>query len=245
MPDSADHASSSSPQQHTATHQLHPDEIQQTPSYSSTSVSACLIAEDNPIALKMLETILSKLGFGPMTCVRNGAEAVRLAMSDERFAILFVSVRLPIVNGQDVARMVKSTRNVNSVTPIVALVTPNSVPAAALLTDQQQQQQQQGDSPDGDAGLEKSFSSVGAVAGVSTPSVVGFDPATFDASQSIFDAILAKPVERTDVCALLPKLGFEEVVWSSSTQQQLLQQQQQQQRDNESAVAAEERRGSD
>jgi hypothetical protein len=55
--------------------------------------------------------------------------------------------------------MVKSTRNVNSLTPIVALA-----------------------SFDRDSGL--------------------------DASRSIFDAVLAKPLERSDVCAILPRLGF-------------------------------------
>lgn len=55
--------------------------------------------------------------------------------------------------------MVKSTRNVNSVTPIVAL-----------------------------ASFDRE------------------DP--IDVSGSVFDAVLAKPIEKADVCAVLPRLGF-------------------------------------
>ncbi|PWN51516.1 hypothetical protein IE53DRAFT_47622 [Violaceomyces palustris] len=118
----------------------------------------CLVAEDNPIALRMLENILVKVGCR-CTAVRNGAEAVRLAMGETKFAVLFVDVTLPIVNGQDVARMIKSTRNVNSATPIVALA--------------------------------------------------AFDRGEpVDVSGSVFDAVLAKPLERMDVCATLAKLGF-------------------------------------
>ncbi|EPQ26593.1 uncharacterized protein PFL1_05914 [Pseudozyma flocculosa PF-1] len=118
----------------------------------------CLVAEDNPIALRMLELVLTKLGCR-CTAVRNGAEAVRLAMGDDRFDVLFIDVTLPIVNGQDVARMVKSTRNANSQTPIVALAS--------------------------------------------------FDRGEpIDAAGSVFDAVLAKPLERIDVCAILARLGF-------------------------------------
>ncbi|PWZ00784.1 hypothetical protein BCV70DRAFT_160776 [Testicularia cyperi] len=142
-PSSVSSAAASSP---TAATAAGPDEI------------ACLVAEDNPIALRMLESILTKLGCH-CTAVRNGAEAVRLAMGDTRYAVLFVDVTLPIVNGQDVARMVKSTRNANSSTPIVAL-----------------------------ASFDRG------------------DP--IDASGSLFDAVLAKPLEKIDVCATLSQLGF-------------------------------------
>lgn len=80
----------------------------------------CLVAEDNPISQRMICQVLSKLGC-KCTTVRNGAEAVRLAMADTKYAALFVDLTLPIVNGQDVARMIKSTRNANSQTPILAL----------------------------------------------------------------------------------------------------------------------------
>lgn len=80
----------------------------------------CLVAEDNPITQHIVCQVLGKLGCRT-TSVRNGAEAVRLAMSDTKYATLFIDMTLPIVNGQDVARMIKSTRNANAHTPIVAL----------------------------------------------------------------------------------------------------------------------------
>jgi serine/threonine protein kinase len=70
----------------------------QPPSTSTSAVPEqvhCLIAEDNPISMRMLETILAKLGC-QCTSVRNGAEAVRLAMGDTKYAVLFVDVSLPI-----------------------------------------------------------------------------------------------------------------------------------------------------
>ncbi|GAC96489.1 AGC/NDR protein kinase [Pseudozyma hubeiensis SY62] len=127
-------------------------------SIGSSDEIACLIAEDNPIALRMLETMLVKLGCR-CTAVRDGAEAVRLAMGDHKFGVMFIDVTLPIVGGEDVTRMVKSTRNVNSTTPIVALAS--------------------------------------------------FDRGEpIDAAGSLFDAVLAKPLEKMDVCAILSQLGF-------------------------------------
>ncbi|KAE8203032.1 hypothetical protein A4X06_0g2370 [Tilletia controversa] len=101
------------------------------PSVSATSDSAsaailsehsgtCLIAEDNPIALRMLENILNKLGLRTVS-TRSGAEATQLAMGDVRYSAMFIDLTLPIVSGQDAARMLKSTRNANSLTPIIAL----------------------------------------------------------------------------------------------------------------------------
>ncbi len=137
-------------------------------SRSSTTVR-CLIAEDNPIAMKVLENMLTKLGC-VCTCVRNGADAVSTAMAEIKFALIFLDVTLPIgesrcalpddfdcmtqvrqlqlthylipalpfppliqprartVDGEDVARMVKSTRNLNSSTPIVALASADALP---------------------------------------------------------------------------------------------------------------------
>ena len=150
-------------------------------SSSSVEKVECLIAEDNPIALKMLENILTKLGC-TCTCVRNGADAVSTAMSDVKFAVIFLDVTLPIgelkkccicfqsdtnhdllstVDGEDVARMVKSTRNVNSTTPIVALASFD-----------------RGEQP------------------------------YLDARNSVFDELLAKPLEKADVLKMLPKLGL-------------------------------------
>ncbi|KAE8214196.1 hypothetical protein CF327_g2370 [Tilletia walkeri] len=87
---------------------------------STEHSGTCLIAEDNPIALRMLENILNKLGFRTVS-TRSGAEATQLAMGDVRYSAMFIDLTLPIVSGQDAAKMIKSTRNANSSTPIIAL----------------------------------------------------------------------------------------------------------------------------
>ncbi|KAI8367448.1 hypothetical protein EDC96DRAFT_506872 [Choanephora cucurbitarum] len=81
----------------------------------------CLIADDNPISCKILETILQSL---QCRCfiVRNGAQAIRCAMGDKvQFDFIFMDIRMPIVDGEAAARMIKSTNNINKNTPIIAV----------------------------------------------------------------------------------------------------------------------------
>ncbi|CAG8579485.1 10890_t:CDS:2 [Paraglomus occultum] len=80
----------------------------------------CLVAEDNPISAKIMETILSKLNCRCVV-VRNGAEAVRCALGDVKFDIIFMDIRMPIIDGELATRMIKSTKNINMTTPIVAV----------------------------------------------------------------------------------------------------------------------------
>ncbi|KAG0047963.1 hypothetical protein BGZ83_007078 [Gryganskiella cystojenkinii] len=80
----------------------------------------CLIVDDNPISAKILETILTRLN---CRCVimRNGAEAIRCAMGSVKFDVIFMDIRMPIIDGDTATRMIKSTQNTNSLTPIVAV----------------------------------------------------------------------------------------------------------------------------
>ncbi|KAH9814655.1 RIM15-related serine/threonine-protein kinase [Melampsora americana] len=80
----------------------------------------CLIAEDNPISSKVLETILTRFGCRCVV-VPNGAEAISCAMGDVAFDVIFMDLMMPIIEGQDAARMIKSTQNANAHTPIVAV----------------------------------------------------------------------------------------------------------------------------
>ncbi|KAF9955677.1 hypothetical protein BGZ72_003500 [Mortierella alpina] len=80
----------------------------------------CLVVDDNPISAKILETILTRLS---CRCVvmRNGAEAIRCAMGSVKFDIIFMDIRMPIIDGETATRMIKSTQNTNSLTPIIAV----------------------------------------------------------------------------------------------------------------------------
>jgi hypothetical protein len=56
---------------------------------------ACLVADDNPISCKIIETILEMLHC-QCVIVRNGAQAIRSAMNDVRYDIIFMDIRMPI-----------------------------------------------------------------------------------------------------------------------------------------------------
>ncbi|KAI8141200.1 hypothetical protein BJV82DRAFT_619670 [Fennellomyces sp. T-0311] len=80
----------------------------------------CLVADDNPVSCKILETVLQMLGCR-CVIVRNGAQAIRCAMGDVQFDLIFMDIRMPIIDGDAAARMIKSTHNINQNTPIVAV----------------------------------------------------------------------------------------------------------------------------
>lgn len=79
-----------------------------------------LICEDHPVSRMVMEKLLEKLRCRTIS-VANGSEAVRFSMSEIKFDIIFIEYRLPQINGVDVARMIRETKNANSHTPIVAI----------------------------------------------------------------------------------------------------------------------------
>lgn len=79
-----------------------------------------LICEDHPVSRMVMEKLLEKLRCRTIT-VANGAEAMRCAMSEIKFDIIMMEFKLPQINGADVARMIRDTKNANSQTPIVAI----------------------------------------------------------------------------------------------------------------------------
>ncbi|CAI6332119.1 unnamed protein product [Periconia digitata] len=79
-----------------------------------------LVCEDHPVSRLVMEKLLEKLRCRTLT-VTNGSEAVRYAMGEVKFDIIMMEYKLPQVNGADVARMIRDTKNANSMTPIVAV----------------------------------------------------------------------------------------------------------------------------
>ena len=79
-----------------------------------------LVCEDHPVSRLVMEKLLEKLRCRTLT-VTNGSEAVRYAMGEVKFDIIMMEFKLPQVNGADVARMIRDTKNANSHTPIVAV----------------------------------------------------------------------------------------------------------------------------
>jgi serine/threonine-protein kinase RIM15 len=79
-----------------------------------------LICEDHPVSKMVMERLFEKLRCRTITA-STGSEAMRLAVSQIQFDIIFMEFKLPLINGADVARMIRDTRNANSHTPIVAV----------------------------------------------------------------------------------------------------------------------------
>tara|TARA_R110002003_G_scaffold206_7_gene15793 strand:+ start:59 stop:5359 length:5301 start_codon:yes stop_codon:yes gene_type:complete len=79
-----------------------------------------LICEDHPVSRLVMEKLLEKLRCRTLS-VTNGSEAIRYAMGEVKFDVIMMEFRLPQVNGADVARMIRDTKNANTHTPIVAV----------------------------------------------------------------------------------------------------------------------------
>ncbi|ROW05891.1 hypothetical protein VPNG_08012 [Cytospora leucostoma] len=79
-----------------------------------------LICEDHPVSRMVMEKLLEKLRCRTISA-STGPEAVRYAMSDIKFDVIFMEFKLPQINGADVAKMIRETKNANSHTPLVAI----------------------------------------------------------------------------------------------------------------------------
>lgn len=79
-----------------------------------------LICEDHPVSRLVMERLLEKLRCRTIA-VANGSEATRYALSEVKFDIIMMEFKLPQINGADVARMIRDTKNANSHTPIVCI----------------------------------------------------------------------------------------------------------------------------
>ncbi|PCH41148.1 hypothetical protein WOLCODRAFT_24527 [Wolfiporia cocos MD-104 SS10] len=80
----------------------------------------CLLAEDNPITAKIIETLLIRLGCRCIV-VADGSEAISVAMGDIKFDCILMDLHMPIVDGEGAARYIKNTDSKNTNTPIIAV----------------------------------------------------------------------------------------------------------------------------
>jgi serine/threonine-protein kinase RIM15 len=79
-----------------------------------------LICDDHPVSRMVMEKLLEKLRCRTISAA-TGSEAIRYAMSDIKFDIMFLEFRLPQLSGSDVARMIRDTKHANTHTPLVAI----------------------------------------------------------------------------------------------------------------------------
>ncbi|KAH0587746.1 hypothetical protein H2248_006505 [Termitomyces sp. 'cryptogamus'] len=83
-------------------------------------VVTCLLAEDNPITAKIIETLLVRLGCRCVV-VADGSEAISVAMGDIKFDCILMDLQMPVLDGEGAARYIRSTNNKNTNTPIIAV----------------------------------------------------------------------------------------------------------------------------
>ncbi|KPI44952.1 Serine/threonine-protein kinase cek1 [Cyphellophora attinorum] len=79
-----------------------------------------LIVEDHPVSKMVMEKLIEKLRCRTITA-GNGPDALRLAVSQIQFDIIFMEYKLPTINGIDVARMIRDTKSANTSTPIICM----------------------------------------------------------------------------------------------------------------------------
>jgi serine/threonine-protein kinase RIM15 len=79
-----------------------------------------LVCEDHPVSRLVMEKLLEKLRCCTVTA-QDGPAALKYAMGEVKFDIILMEYKLPQLNGADVARMIRDTKNVNSQTPIVCV----------------------------------------------------------------------------------------------------------------------------
>ncbi|KAF7776266.1 hypothetical protein Agabi119p4_4659 [Agaricus bisporus var. burnettii] len=98
---------------------VHSIDLRKGPDPSDRAVT-CLLAEDNPITAKIIETLLIRLGCRCVV-VHDGSEAISVAMGDIKFDCILMDLYMPVLDGEGAARYIKSTNSKNTNTPIIAV----------------------------------------------------------------------------------------------------------------------------
>ncbi|KAJ9660806.1 rim15, signal transduction response regulator [Neophaeococcomyces mojaviensis] len=79
-----------------------------------------LICEDHPVSKMVMEKLCEKLRCRTITAT-SGPQAIGYAGGQIQFDIIFTEYKLPLINGVDLARMIRDTKSANTHTPIVCI----------------------------------------------------------------------------------------------------------------------------
>lgn len=84
-----------------------------------------LIVDDNPVNLKLLDTLLTKLG-QKVFSANSGMDAIKLCNA-ELFDLIFMDVQMPELDGLETTRQIRAMDNLNCRVPIIA-ITAHALP---------------------------------------------------------------------------------------------------------------------
>ncbi len=78
-----------------------------------------LVAEDNTVNQLVVRKLLAKVGIS-IDLAKNGQEAVRMT-AEKKYDLIFMDVRMPIMNGLEATRKIRAAHHENATIPIIAL----------------------------------------------------------------------------------------------------------------------------
>jgi signal transduction histidine kinase/ligand-binding sensor domain-containing protein/CheY-like chemotaxis protein len=78
-----------------------------------------LLAEDNAVNQMVAKSILGKLGYS-IDIADNGSKAIDM-LSKQKYDLVFMDIRMPILNGLEAAQVIRKEQGINSAIPIVAV----------------------------------------------------------------------------------------------------------------------------
>lgn len=97
-----------------------PTKIANTQTFTKKKMSKkemkILVAEDEPISFKVLEKVLSGLGFITIKRAKNGKEAVEMIKENPNFDLIFMDIHMPEMDGNKAAKAIREI----SMVPIIA-----------------------------------------------------------------------------------------------------------------------------
>jgi len=79
-----------------------------------------LVAEDNRVNQVVVRKLLKKIGIEIVDMANNGQEAVQM-LSSEKHDVVFMDIRMPLMNGIDATRAIRALADDRKTIPIIAL----------------------------------------------------------------------------------------------------------------------------